>query len=65
MLIMHGDEDWLVPYEISEEFYEELVKRGYEEQTDFYLLKGAGHGTPEFFQHQTKEIVKNFFRKYL
>lgn len=65
MLIMHGDEDWLVPYEISEEFYEELVKRGYEAQTDFYLLKGAGHGTPEFFQHQTKEIVKNFFRKYL
>lgn len=65
MLIMHGDEDWLVPAEISIEFYEDMVKRGYEDKIDFYMLKGAAHGTPEFFQRQTKEIVVNFFKKNL
>lgn len=65
MLIMHGDDDCLVPYQISVEFYQKLAENGYGDQTDLYLLKDAGHGTPEFFQKQTKEIVVNFFDKYL
>ncbi|PNV59871.1 hypothetical protein C0033_21570 [Clostridium sp. chh4-2] len=65
MLIMHGDSDWLVPPSISIEFYQKLVETGREDKVELYLLKGAGHGTPEFFQYQTKEIVTNFFDKYL
>lgn len=65
LLIMHGDADWLVPPEISIQYYDALVEAGYEHQTDLYLLKGAGHGTPEFFQPQCREIAKNFFAKYL
>ncbi len=59
-LIMHGDCDWLVPPEISVQYYEALVEAGYENQTDLYLIKGAAHGTPEFFQPQVREIAKNF-----
>ena len=65
LLIMHGDADGLVPSKISEDYYDALVKAGYEEQTDLYLLRGAGHGTPEFFQPQVREIVKNFFEEHL
>lgn len=65
ILIMHGDEDPLVPLSISEAFYEQLCAAGLESQTDFYVLKHAGHGTPEFFQDQTKAIALAFFRKYL
>ena len=65
ILIMHGDADWLVPPSISIEFYKKLEELGYADQSDLYLLKDAGHGTPEFFQKQTKEIVVNFFDNYL
>lgn len=65
LLILHGDSDWLVPPQISEEYYDALVEAGYEDQTELYLLKGAGHGTPEFFQPQVREIVGNFFARYL
>lgn len=65
ILILHGDGDWLVPPQLSEEYYDALVGAGYEEQTELYLLKGAGHGTPEFFQPQVREIVRNFFARYL
>lgn len=65
LLILHGDSDWLVPPQISEEYYDALVEAGYEDQTELYLLKGAGHGTPEFFQPQVREIVENFFVRYL
>lgn len=65
ILIMHGDADWLVPTKISVEFHQRLVECGYGEQTELYLLKDAGHGTPEFFQRQTREIVKHFFDRYM
>ncbi len=65
MLIMHGDADPLVPLSISECFYSRLCDAGLETQTEFYVLKNGGHGTPEFFQPETKEIVLRFFDKYL
>ena len=37
----------------------------YPEREDLYILKHAGHGTPEFFQPETKKIVVEFFDKYL
>lgn len=63
--ILHGDADWLVPPAISEEFYDAMEKAGFGDQTDLYLLKDAGHGTPEFFQPQVREIIKNFFVRTL
>ena len=64
LLIMHGDADPVVPLYISEGFYEKLQEAGHT-GTDLYILKGAGHGTPEFFQDSTKEIVLSFFDKHL
>lgn len=65
LLIMHGDADPLVPDYISEELYNKLVECGFESQSDYYLIKNAAHGTPEFFQEEAKMIVLNFFNKYL
>ena len=65
ILIMHGDADPLVPASISEEFYQQICDAGLEERADLYLLKHAGHGTPEFFQPETKKIVVEFFDRYL
>jgi dipeptidyl aminopeptidase/acylaminoacyl peptidase len=65
LLIFHGDADKIVPHTISTQYYNALVEAGYEDQTDYYVIKGAGHGTPEFFQPQVKDISLNFFIKYL
>lgn len=65
MLIMHGEIDRHVPAAISENFYNKLVSAGYGNQTDYYLVKNADHGSDEFFQDETKNIVLNFFKKYL
>lgn len=65
LLIMHGDADPLVNFKISEVFYDKISEAGMEPQTDFYQVKHAGHGTPEFFQPETKAIVLKFFNKYL
>ena len=48
-----------------EEFYQQICDAGLEERADLYLLKHAGHGTPEFFQPETKKIVVEFFDRYL
>ena len=65
MLILHGDCDKLVPCSISEEFYDKIVEAGMEDRADLYILAGAGHGTKEFFQPETKEIICAFFDKNL
>ncbi|MCC8126802.1 MAG: alpha/beta hydrolase [Clostridiales bacterium] len=63
--ILHGDHDKLVPWEISEDFYNKIVAAGKEATSDFYILKGAGHGTKEFFQDEIKELIRGFFDRYL
>ena len=65
MIILHGDEDPLVPLWISEEFYDRLVNEGYGDRVDLYVLKHGGHGTREFFQPSTKKIITEFFDKHL
>lgn len=65
MLILHGDCDKLVPCSISEDFYDRIVEAGMETRADFYILQGAGHGTREFFQPETKEIILEFFDRNL
>ncbi len=63
--IFHGDEDPLIPWQISENFYNALVDAGLEEQSEFYLVRNGGHGTRELFQPMVKELVLKFFQKYV
>lgn len=65
MMILHGDCDKLVSCEISEYFYQKIVEAGLEDRTEFYILEGAGHGTKEFFQQETKELIREFFDRNL
>ena len=64
-LIMHGDADPAVPCSQSEDFYEKILAAGPHNVADLYLLKGAGHGTPEFFAPMTQQIALDFLDKYL
>ena len=65
LLIMHGDQDPLVPWQISEAFYDRIVKAGYADRADFVILKNGGHGTREFFQPETKQLIRDFFDSHL
>lgn len=65
LCILHGDQDPLVPLQISESFYQRIVEAGLEERADLYVLKNGGHGTREFFQPETKRIIGDFFEKNL
>lgn len=65
IIILHGDEDPLVPLAISEDFYDRLVKAGLEHQTELYVVRGGGHGTRELFQAECKEHILRFLNRYL
>jgi acetyl esterase/lipase len=56
-LIVHGEEDPLVPYEQSAGFYTELKANGVE--ATLHLAEGAGHGTG--FGKDTVDIITGFF----
>lgn len=65
LLILHGTNDPLIPYEISEAFYEKIVQTCGEEAAELYLLKGAGHGTDEFWQPETKQVILEYLNAHL
>lgn len=66
MLILHGDNDPLVPLELSSDIlYTRIKEEGLEDRTDLYVLEGAGHGSREFFQDSVKELMISFFDQYL
>lgn len=65
IMILHGDCDKLVPWEISDYFYQKILEAGLEDRAEFYLLEGAGHGTKEFFQPETKARILEFFDRNL
>lgn len=65
ILILHGDSDLLVPCSISEDFYRRIAEAGLEDRAELYILQHAGHGTREFFQDSTKEIIADFFDRVL
>ena len=65
LLILHGDQDPVVPHWISEQFYDRIVKAGYEDRADFVTLTNGGHGTREFFQKETKDLLLDFFGRHL
>lgn len=65
ILIMHGQNDPLVPPAVSQEFYDKLVRAGLGSQSYLYWVKNSGHGTPEIFQDSSMQIMTNFYYKYL
>ena len=65
IIILHGDQDPLVPVSMSEDFYDRLVKAGLEKQSELYIVKNGGHGTRELFQMECKEKILTFLNKYV
>ena len=62
-LIMHGDQDPLVPYGQSVLLYEALRRMGAD--VVFHTLPGAGHGGPAFDDPAIRAIVEAFFDRVL
>jgi len=62
ILIMHGSKDRLVPFKQSVLMADALESKGYRYQ--FYQLKGADHGSSEFWTKQTFDIVEAFLKQY-
>ena len=62
-LIMHGSEDTTVPMVQNDLFYEDLVKCGI--RADYYIIEGATHGSPHFYQPEIKALVLDFLNKSL
>lgn len=66
MQILHGDNDPIVPREVSSDrLYKKIQEAGLEDRTDYYVVKHAGHGTREFFQDSVKELMIAFFDRHL
>lgn len=66
MQILHGDNDPIVPREVSSDrLYEKIREAGLEDRVDYYVVKHAGHGTREFFQDSVKELMIGFFDRHL
>ena len=63
MLIMHGDKDPLVPISQSEELAAALKKAGVE--VTFQVVKGNGHGGPDFLNPENRKLILDFFDKHL
>ncbi len=60
-LIMHGDNDKLVPLAQSRELEEALKKAGTE--ATLFVVKGAGHGFPR--HPELIPMIRAFFDKHL
>jgi len=63
LLIMHGDEDELVPYNQSELLYDALREAG--KDVAFYRVAGGHHGGAKFWCPQAVDIVDEFLKKHL
>jgi acetyl esterase/lipase len=62
-LILHGDQDPLVPLGQSELLQAALKKAGVE--SELVVIPGAGHGGKEFTTDATRKKVEAFFDKHL
>lgn len=62
-LILHGDQDNLVPSGQSELLHAALSKA--QLQSTLHVVKGAGHGGAEFETPEVRAMVKRFFAQHL
>ncbi len=63
VLVMHGDSDHVVNIEQSELYYEAMEKAG--KDIRYYVIKGADHGSDEFYQEDVRKIVLEFLGEKL
>ncbi len=63
VLIMHGDRDFLVPFNQSVLLYEKLRELG--KDVEFYKLKDGSHGFMGFNSRAAYDIVDEFIRRKL
>ena len=62
-LIVHGDQDNLVPLAQSEALADALKKAGVE--VKLVVVKGNGHGGPGFNSPENRKLIEDFFAKHL
>ena len=62
-LIMHGEEDKVVPISQSELLDEALRKAGVE--STLVRVPGSGHGGPGFNSPENRKKIEDFFEKHL
>jgi len=63
LLIFHGDKDPLVPLSQSEYLHKRYQEAGLE--STLHVIKGAGHGGPQFNDDSCYALVKAFFDKHI
>lgn len=62
-LIVHGDQDPLVPLNQSELLEAALKKAGVPVQ--LVVIKGGGHGGPQFQDQERRDLITGFFDRHL
>lgn len=60
ILILHATKDRLVPFHQSVLLADALLQKSY--AYEFYQLKGADHGSPEFWTKEVFDIVEKFLK---
>lgn len=63
IMLIHGLEDQVVPFNQSEIFYEELIRHG--KNAELVAINGANHADQQFFQKEVLEIIQRFFDEHL
>ncbi len=63
LLILHGDQDQVVPLEQSQLLDERYQQAGL--KSELHILRGAGHGGRLFKDRTTYQLVKDFLQKHL
>lgn len=62
-LILHGQQDQVVPVKDSEALYEALDQAGVD--ADLYELETAGHMDVQFMQPAVFKLILEFLKKHL
>lgn len=63
ILLLHGDNDSTVPCEQAKYLHDALNAAGH--PTDYFRIKGAGHGDEKFFQEEIINLIVEFLDKHL
>ena len=63
VLILHGDEDQLVPLRQSEHLHKRLQETGLE--SSFHVIEGAGHGGMQFSDSTRYALIREFFARHI
>lgn len=63
IMMIHGTDDQVVPFNQSELFYDELIRQG--KSAELVAIEGANHADQHFFQKEVLDLIQGFFDKHL